>query len=157
MSPTHTPRFSRAIVYTLAAILASLALCGCVGAPRNVADLDKMPEVEFQDWKLRTAAVAEEAAFAIVASDPRNLKQVEDLSMALEVLCKAQITPEVIQATVEDPAYAGLLRIATLELAAVVRQRLGPSSHPRLQELVCAFADALQTGALRGLETPVKE
>ena len=157
MSPTNTHRFSRAVVYTLAAILASLALCGCVGAPRNVADLDKMPEVEFQDWKLRTAAVAEEAAYAIVASDPHNLKQVEDLSIALDMLCQFAVTAEGIQATVEDPAYAGLLRIATLELAAVVRQRLGPSSHPRLQELVCAFADALQTGALRGLETPTKE
>lgn len=157
MSPTNTRKYGRAIVYTLALILASLALCGCVGAPRNVAELDQMPEVEFEDWKLRTAAYAEEAAYAIVASDPHNLKQVEDLSIALDILCQSVITAEAIQATVEDPAYAGLLRIATLELAAVVRQRLGPSSHPRLQELVCAFADALQTGALRGLETPVKE
>ena len=98
--------------------------------------------------------MAEEAAYAIVASDPHNLKQVEDLSIALDMLCQFAVTAEGIQATVEDPAYAGLLRIATLELAAVVRQRIGPSSHPRLQELVCAFADALQTGALRGLEAP---
>ncbi len=145
-----------AIALFLAFCLACLAFCGCVGAPENVADLDKMPEVEFEDWKLRTATLAEEAAFATVRGDPSTLPTVEGLSDALALICRGEIQPDTIRALGVKVEHAGLLKVAILELSAVVRERLGPSSHPRLQELVCAFSDALQTGALRALGEPTE-
>lgn len=140
------------LVWGLAFVLLALAVSGCVGAPKSMADLDSMPQAEFEDWRDRTAAVAEEAAFAVVSDDPKRLEDVETLSTALRVLCVGQITADAIKLAVDDPRYSGLLRIAALELASVIRQRIGPSSHPRLQDLVCAFASALETGAIRGLE-----
>ena len=157
MSPCHTRRFSHILVWVLAMILFALAVSpstGCVGAPKSVAELDAMPPEEFEDWKLRTAAVAEEAAYAVVSDSPESLGKVEGLSTALRVMCAGPISADIVRDLGMSESYAGLLRIATLELAAVIRQRIGPSSHPRLQELVCAFADALETGALRALETP---
>lgn len=145
-------RYSTVLVWGLALILLALASSGCVGAPKSVADLDKMPQAEFEDWRDRTAAVAEEAAFAVVADDPKRLDDVETLSTILRALCLGEITADAVKLAVDDPRYSGLLRIATLELAAVIRQRIGPASHPRLQDLVCAFASALETGAIRGLD-----
>lgn len=136
----------------LALILLALAVSGCVGAPKSLDDLDQMPQVEFEDWRDRTAAVAEEAAFAVVSDNPRRLEDVETLATALRALCLGTVTADAVKALGMEPRYAGLIKVATLELAAVIRQRIGPSSHPRLQDLVCAFASALETGALRGLE-----
>lgn len=145
-------RYRNALVFGLALILFALATSGCVGAPKGVADLDKMPQAEFEDWRDRTAAVAEEAAFAVVADDPNRLDDVETLSTILRALCIGEITADAVKLAVDDSRYNGLLRIATLELAAVIRQRIGPASHPRLQDLVCAFASALETGAIRGID-----
>lgn len=139
------------LVWGLALILLALT-CGCVGAPKSVADLDKMPQAEFEDWRDRTAAVAEEAAFAVVADDPKRLGDVETLSTALRALCVGTVTADSVKLLGMDARYSGLLKVATLELAAVIRQRIGPASHPRLQDLVCAFASALETGAIRRLD-----
>ena len=155
MTPIHTRRLSHLLVWAVAMILFALAVSpssGCVGAPRNVEELDAMPEAEFEDWKLRTAAVAEEAAYAVVSDSPESLGKVEGLSTALRVMCAGPISADLVRDLGMREEYAGLMRIATLELAAVIRQRIGPSSHPRLQALVCAFADALETGALRALD-----
>ena len=157
MSPIHTRRLSHVTVWAVAMILFALAVSpstGCVGAPQSMEELDAMPQEQFEDWKLRTAAVAEEAAYAVVSDSPESLGKAEELSSALRVMCAGPISADIVRDLGMSDAYAGLLRIATLELAAVIRQRIGPSSHPRLQELVCAFADALETGALRALERP---
>lgn len=146
-------RYRNALVFGLALILFALATSGCVGAPKGVADLDKMPQAEFEDWRDRTAAVAEEAAFAVVADDPNRLDDVETLSASLRALCVGTVTADAVKLLGMDPRYAGLIKVATLELAAVIRQRIGPASHPRLQDLVCAFASALETGAIRGLDS----
>ena len=111
-------RYRTALVWALALILFALATSGCVGAPKSVADLDKMPQAEFEDWRDRTAAVAEEAAFAVVADDPKRLDDVETLSTILRALCLGEITADAVKLAVEDSRYNGLLRIATLELAA---------------------------------------
>ncbi len=145
------------VLAALAALLFALAVSpttGCVGAPQSVEELDAMPEAEFEDWKLRTAAVAEEAAYAVVSDRPESLGTVEGLSTALRVMCAGPISADLVRDLGMSEAYAGMLRIATLELSAVIRQRIGPASHPRLQALVCAFADALETGAIRALERP---
>lgn len=144
--------YRNVLVWGIALILFALATSGCVGAPVSLDELDRMPQAEFEDWRDRTAAVAEEAAFAVVADDPKRLDDVETLSTILRALCLGEITADAVKLAVEDSRYNGLLRIATLELAAVIRQRIGPASHPRLQDLVCAFASALETGALRGLD-----
>jgi hypothetical protein len=141
-------------LYVLGFIVALLLALtfGCAGAPTSIEELDRMPQVEFEDWRDRTAAIAEEAGYAVVSGKPERLGDVEHLVVVLRVICTQTVSAEAIKSAVSDDAYAGLLRIAVLELSAVVRERLGPSSHPRLAELVCAFADALEHGAWRALE-----
>lgn len=144
------------IVLFLAFCLAFLAFCGCVGAPSSVDELDSMPQAEFEDWKLRTSALAEEAAFATVQSDPSKLSNVEGIAAALTLICRGEIKADAVRDLGLDPACAGLLRVAVLELSAVLRERIGEASHPRMAEMVCAFADALETGALRALGEPTE-
>jgi len=151
-----TKRTERIAVFVVAALLFVLAVsiggASCAGAPKDLAELDAMPEADFQDWKQRMAAVAEEAAYSVVRDKPERLETVERLSDSMRTLCKGVVTADTVKLLTVDEAYAGLLRIATMELSAAIRQRVGPLPHPRLAELVCAFADALEVGAIRALE-----
>jgi len=153
-----TKRTERLFIFLVAGLLFVLAVSvsgtSCAGAPKNLAELDAMPEADFQDWKERMALVAEEAAYSVVTEKPERVAVVERLSDSMRIMCKGPVTADAVKLLGVDEAYAGLLRIAIMELSAAIRERVGPLPHPRLAELVCAFADALEVGAIRALEMP---
>jgi hypothetical protein len=134
---------------TFAPFALLLPLLGCAGAPKNVRELDAMTQEEFVSWRDRTSLAAEELALTAVEAEPKAAKVVEQLAATMKLAAGGPVSAPLLELIAEDPAYHGVLRLGLLELASLLREKLGADSHPRVSELVMAWADGLDRGLVR--------
>jgi len=137
---------------TFAPFALLLPMLGCLGAPKSVSELDKMTPEAYENWKQRSAAVAEELAIVAMRSEAKSEDVIFGLSATMRLLAEGVASAQMVELIAEDPAYQGLLRIGLLELAAVIREKSGAEAHPRVLELVSAWAEGLERGVARAKE-----
>jgi hypothetical protein len=125
-------------------------LCGCVNAPKNSAEFEAMETSRFENWRDRVAAVHEEAAYAVVLHSASNVATVDQLHSALTLLSGKPIPAGAFKSLADRPEFAGLLRIAVLELAAYLGDG-GLSPSPRLRDMLGAVAAGLVAGRDRAI------
>lgn len=136
----------------VALICVARLMTGCAGAPHNAKDLAAMPQAQFDSWSGLKASEAEEAAFAQVSSRPASAQDVRNLALALRTISGAATQGSVAQ-LVKSEAYAGLIRIAVLELGALVDGSLGDSAaYVRVESVMASVATALEAGVARAEE-----
>ncbi len=135
--------------YRLIALLANLgtvallAAAACIGAPKSRADLETMTVERYENWRARLEVVFEEAAVVVARHDPET---VDHARAALLALSGQPIPAGAVSALAGE--YAGLVRLAMLELHAV----LGETEHAptaRITDLLASCAHGLETGKLR--------